>query len=229
MSEPSKPKLSNGLFYLGLVLTVGWLVAVGAWWGTDVEAIRDLEPNEFGDFLGGTFAPVAFLWLVLGFWQQGKELRNSAAALWLQMEELRNSVDQQRDLVAATRDLRTTEQKLHDAKLMEEKRASQPMLTIAAGGGSRVTGSELYGFRFTLTNSGRPCNEVQVIVDDSRRRRIARMESGEQSNFTIEAPLKQTTVHRCTISWIDERNNPGRRAFEITTGGDDRTVELIEG
>ena len=48
-----------------------------------------LEPNNFGDFLGGVVAPLAFLWLVVGYFQQGEELRQNTAALHLQAEELK--------------------------------------------------------------------------------------------------------------------------------------------
>jgi len=43
--------------------------------------VWEMAPNAFADFLAGTFAPLAFLWLVLGFLQQGEELRNSGEAL----------------------------------------------------------------------------------------------------------------------------------------------------
>ena len=36
-----------------------------------------------GDFLGGVSSPLAFLWLVLGFFQQGREIRLSNKALQL--------------------------------------------------------------------------------------------------------------------------------------------------
>lgn len=62
-----------------------------------------LVPNEFGGFLAGVFGPLGILWLILGFWQQGDELRNSVDALNLQSEELRNSVEQQKALVEVTR------------------------------------------------------------------------------------------------------------------------------
>lgn len=78
-------------------------------------------PNEAGDFLAGAFSPLAFLWLVLGYFQQGEELKNSADALWLQGEELRNSVTQQRELVEVTK-----EQLAHEREALaaEERRLS---------------------------------------------------------------------------------------------------------
>ena len=220
-----KPKMSNHLFVFGVLLTAGWLIGVAAWWEWSLGSLRELEPNAFGDFLAGTFAPVAFLWLVLGFWQQGKELRNSADALWLQMEELRNSVDQQRDLVRATRDLRDTELRLHEARVAEERRIALPMLTITGAGGSS-NGSDSYNFRYRLTNSGRPCNEVQVAVGNHVRRREARMESGQHTDFEIGGSLDQQDEHECRITWIDERNTPGSKRFRLTTGRE-RSVELL--
>lgn len=52
-----------------------------------------LELNAKGDFLAGVFAPLAFLWLVYGYFQQGRELR-------LQVQELKNNVTQQAALVS---------------------------------------------------------------------------------------------------------------------------------
>lgn len=58
-----------------------------------------------GDFLAGIFAPVAFLWLILGYIQQGKQLEQNTRALeqqeqalQLQIEEMRESVRQQKEL-----------------------------------------------------------------------------------------------------------------------------------
>ncbi len=56
----------------------------------------DLRLNELGDFLGGVSSPLAFLWLVLGFFQQSREIRLSNKALHLQAREMRRSVDEHR-------------------------------------------------------------------------------------------------------------------------------------
>jgi len=51
--------------------------------------------NGVGDYLAGMLTPVALLWLILGYLQQGSELKNSNAQLSLQTDELRNSVETQ--------------------------------------------------------------------------------------------------------------------------------------
>lgn len=58
-----------------------------------------LASNELGDFLAGFFSPIAFLFLVLGYIQQGKELRQNTDALKLQVEELKQNVIAQNKLV----------------------------------------------------------------------------------------------------------------------------------
>ncbi|MFX5298759.1 hypothetical protein ABTD13_00540 [Acinetobacter baumannii] len=62
-----------------------------------------LPSNELGDFLAGAFAPLAFLFLILGYKQnnesiriQSEELRASTEALQLQVAEMKESVDQQK-------------------------------------------------------------------------------------------------------------------------------------
>jgi hypothetical protein len=58
--------------------------AIAHW--TDLAA---LPANSLGDFAAGVVAPLAFLWLVVGYFQQGEELRQNTAALHLQAEELK--------------------------------------------------------------------------------------------------------------------------------------------
>lgn len=62
-----------------------------------------LPSNELGDFLAGAFAPLAFLFLILGYKQnsesirlQNEELKASTEALRLQVAEMRESVEQQK-------------------------------------------------------------------------------------------------------------------------------------
>ncbi len=61
---------------VGLVLTAIWLgagvlyVAVSMGW----TAFLRLPLGDLGDFLDGAFAPLAFLWLVLGLFLQQREL-----------------------------------------------------------------------------------------------------------------------------------------------------------
>ncbi len=52
------------------------------------------QPAEVvGSFLEGAFAPLAFLWLVIGFFLQQRELRENSRAIRLQYNELRRTAE----------------------------------------------------------------------------------------------------------------------------------------
>lgn len=53
-----------------------------------ISSLDKLPPNEFGDFLAGVFAPLAFAWLVVGVLVQKEELSQ-------QLREFQHSVGQQ--------------------------------------------------------------------------------------------------------------------------------------
>lgn len=106
------------------ILTVAWLVVLGAIVFSNWNAMAEMAPNEWGDFLAGSFAPLAFMWLVFGYFLQGRELKLNREALMLQAEELKNSVLQQKELVNVTReDIELTKSEYSERINQEAKRA----------------------------------------------------------------------------------------------------------
>lgn len=88
---------------VGYVLTGIWAVILAAYlfWPSSGRwtKLLEVDPNAFGDFLAGAFAPLAFLWLVVTVMLQSRELRlqreelkQNRAALELQATELHQSV-----------------------------------------------------------------------------------------------------------------------------------------
>jgi hypothetical protein len=81
---------------LGIALSAFWValalayVAFGIGWTAFVRQ----PPSEFGSFLEGVVAPLAFLWLVLGLFLQQSELAQNNDALRVQSEALRKSAEQ---------------------------------------------------------------------------------------------------------------------------------------
>lgn len=76
----------------GVTLSVVW-VAFFAWLiYFKRQTLDQLTLNEWGDFFAGFMAPLALVWLVLGYLQQGEELRLNTEALRLQQDELQNQV-----------------------------------------------------------------------------------------------------------------------------------------
>jgi len=82
--------------WLGLGLTALWLflgiryVELGIGW----DRFAAQPADALGSFLEGAFAPLAFLWLVIGFFLQQKELAGNNEAIRLQYVEMRRSAEQ---------------------------------------------------------------------------------------------------------------------------------------
>lgn len=81
---------------LGVVGTAVWTLFVCCYlyFTNQFTTVFESAPNNFGDFWAGTFAPLALWWLVLGYFQQGIELRQNVEALEKQSFETANLVAQ---------------------------------------------------------------------------------------------------------------------------------------
>lgn len=141
--------MGRALAAIGIVLTLGY--ALFAWWlvGDRIQTLRTMDLNEVGDFLAGAFGPVAILWLVLGFFQQGIELRQGTDALRLQAKELSNSVEQQTELVAAQK-----------ASLVNYERSLEPLLKMNVTDAGMDDGG--FYVNLEIVNSGGYCDCVEI-------------------------------------------------------------------
>jgi hypothetical protein len=70
------------LGYLYVETTVGW------------ERFSRLRVDQLGGFLEGAFAPLAFLWLVIGYFLQQRELEQNTRVLQAQLLEVSRSAEQ---------------------------------------------------------------------------------------------------------------------------------------
>lgn len=149
------------LYLLVLTITVAWRF----------QEFADLPLNALGDFLAGSFAPLAFMWLVLGYSQQGDELRQNGQALQLQAQELHHSVEEQRALVAVAREehMANTEairlqREQWEAERRDAERARQPLFQFHAG--STHTSAGLTTINLTVTNLGGDCADVGIATPE---------------------------------------------------------------
>ncbi|MGD2168515.1 MAG: hypothetical protein PVF63_10445, partial [Gammaproteobacteria bacterium] len=86
------------LLWLGLAVTVVWsLLGLAYIFGAlGWDQFIGLGPDQLGSFLEGSFAPLAFLWLVIGYFLQREELRQNTEAMRAQSREIQLSVEQAR-------------------------------------------------------------------------------------------------------------------------------------
>ncbi|MBT8175023.1 hypothetical protein KMP96_05140 [Acinetobacter baumannii] len=119
-----------------------------------------LPSNALGDFLAGAFAPLAFLFLILGYKQnnesiriQSEELRASTEALQLQVAEMKESVDQQKLM-----------SELQKTELEERHNAATPFISVH--GGIQVSNDD-YGkqtFTFTITFENKSDHDAKNVI-----------------------------------------------------------------
>ena len=80
----------------GLTLTFVYLILMSLYIGNEVgwADFTHLSVERMGSFLEGAFAPLAFLWLVIGYFLQKKELRLNTDAMKMQFIEIQKSAEQ---------------------------------------------------------------------------------------------------------------------------------------
>ena len=82
-------RLGMGATALWLLLGMVYISSIIGWG----EFVRQQAP-ALGDFLDGAFAPLAFLWFVVGFFLQQRQLEDNTAMLSQQLEVMRQSAAQ---------------------------------------------------------------------------------------------------------------------------------------
>jgi hypothetical protein len=81
---------------LGVVATAVWL-GLGLLYISSVVGWADFvrhKAPELGEFLDGAFAPLAFLWFVVGFFLQQRQLEDNTGMLSQQLEVMRQTAQQ---------------------------------------------------------------------------------------------------------------------------------------
>jgi hypothetical protein len=118
---------------------------------THRQDLSRLSLEAWGTFLGGVTGPLALLWLILGYLQQGEELRLNTEALQLQQEELRHQVEETKALVKhaesqaqTAMEAFTLERLRYEQVRQAEKSAAQPFLIFQRGSSSGVTGELVF-------------------------------------------------------------------------------------
>lgn len=170
---------------VGGLVTGVYLMCVAALVYWKRATIPSLGLNEIGDFLAGVFGPVAFLWLVLGYIQQGRELKLSSEALQLQAAELKNSVDQQKEMVGIAG--RQLEAELEKIIYERELRAKSLLPKFNFSAGVPSAGENLR-VDFKVENFGGLAENISGFINDSILFEIAALASEASYVFRGQLP-----------------------------------------
>lgn len=119
------------LTLLGLALSAAWLLIMAFIASQNWGSAKDMNLNEWGDFMAGMVAPLALLWLIIGYFQQGEELRLNTEALQLQQEELRQQVAATLEVAEnAERQAKASEDFAQQTKLVQERIERENIIKI---------------------------------------------------------------------------------------------------
>ena len=93
--ESTRPQRRDWRVWFGLATTGLWIFLGIKYIGGVVgwEAFAGLPAEALGGFLEGAFAPLAFLWLVIGFFLQQRELSQNTEAIRGQYEQMRRAAE----------------------------------------------------------------------------------------------------------------------------------------
>lgn len=82
--------------WLGIIVTIAWFLMLAVYISAQVgwTNVEMVPMDTMGQFLEGSFAPLAFLWFVLAFFSQQQELAQNTAALKMQYVEVQKSAEQ---------------------------------------------------------------------------------------------------------------------------------------
>lgn len=201
----------------GAVTAIYLAGATALIWGR-VGSLGSMPLNEVGDFLAGAFGPVAFLWLVLGFLQQGDELRQGTEALMLQAQELRNSVEQQSIMAAAaTKQIKAQEETL-GLHLKERDRALRANFSVGTGssGSGRRPGIPMN--RLMFTNDGNTAFKAMVSLDapflDAQQVLLGTVKGAERKEVQFDlTPTTGPLDGGAQINYVDSDGNQRSESF----------------
>lgn len=137
-------------FRVGVGLTASWLLigAIEVVRRGGLEALACMKLNEVGDFFAGLFAPVAFLWLVLGYRQQGDELIASLEHQKESAEIARKQLDVELQTLARER--------------QQHSLAVTPVLSMWVT--REVKGANVYEMEIRVRNTGGDAHSLVVAA-----------------------------------------------------------------
>ena len=164
-----------GLGFTGLWILLGiiYISANIGWIGFATQ-----PPEQLGNFLEGAFAPLAFLWLVIGYFLQQKELQQNTDALRTQAVEIQKTAEQ---AVIQSKNLAASE--IHQRqeaflKIVDSVRAQLGSLAGLLYVSSQLDGSSMVqekqiaglfaaqGSGYDLEAFSRRLLEVHIAIDD---------------------------------------------------------------
>ena len=195
----------NNLKMTGYWISGIWLLFVLIYSINSEHTFWGLELNAFGDFLAGGIAPIAFLWFVLAFFQQSKELKQNTNILDLQREELKLT----REEMAKQSEQLALQTQYMAIQVNREEFKDLPRLALE-GVPSSTSGPNGYFMNISFKNVGSPIKELKIFSENEKLKEIivspiayldvkeigtVRVGADSTNVFPVHARLEYKDVH----------------------------------
>jgi len=186
----------------------------------NLETLRSMPINTLGDALTGIVGPLALMWLVLGYFQQGEELRQNGKALEMQAEELKNAVEQHAAMATATQEQVTLMKQDLTHRLTAAMMANRPAFGLEKCSYIGNSEGRTAVLRFKLVKGVALGVLVQIPnFDILECNTAARMEAKDTFSLKFRDAPEETTA-MVAIHFRDETAANHRQDFFILRGED---------
>jgi hypothetical protein len=210
-------------------LTGVWVLAAGSYIFLALPHIEGLDAVDVGALLSGVFMPLAFLWLVAGYFQHGAELRQNTEALQKQADRLEQQVQGTKSLVLVA--VRQTEATVRMVQLERQKfeeetrnriRGAQPRFVLDEGMRHPRSGS------MRLHNVGASASNLSIDTGNPAIKATIQpstfVQSGGFVNIHFEAP--DYALLQATLGYFDAQGVA--RRISLRWAGDEIEVGMPE-
>ncbi len=226
-SDQKAESKTRGLLWFGGLATcfyMGFIVG-----STSMADFAVLKLNERGDFLAGLFAPLAFLWLVIGYFMQSSELKQNREALVIQAGELSNSVEQQTkmaNVASAELELLYLKEKLQSDPLFEIKEVYQ------------ITYEDRLSIEVRIVNRGALARAAfgdlldPVIFQMDPKFKVAEWKTNRIHQVVFSCPASESFEHAIgavfRLAYVDIAGN--NHAYDFTLGKNEHnSIDMSKG
>lgn len=224
---------------VGTVLLLGWAICYAV---SHREAMNAMKPNEWGDFLAGWLGPIGVLWLIVGYFQQGLELRQNTRALETQAKELKDqvtqlkgSVDQQKDLVLATQEQIKLERERQQREEQLRFQEAQPRIVLEDNSVNHRDNQTLVLY-MRLRNIGSEVTDVAIHTQPNlgmKPQQWPRWANQSNQEIVWESSIEiADIIVYVNIVYVDGLGKPQSQKFElvhsrIKSDPDPRAISLV--
>ena len=211
--------MSRILTVIGLLVSTLYTFAIFLLVQDRLPSLKTLELNLLGDFLAGVFGPVALLWLILGYLQQGIELKLNTKALELQVTELKASVEQQRELVEVSKQQFEAELEVLRYERTQVELAMQPRFVPDQVGSQHHTTSGRSTFHLSIKNLGASITNVSFTFSASMQKveppLLAEWPEGEAKRVLFYFPDFGVADTDLMIAYATKQGISGTKIFRL--------------